>query len=97
VEITAKVILWDSDRHFRLPGTGTRSMLVRFGDGASAVSFGTWAVDDNGEAFSPGTAHDVVRLSIWSDPEARRVVAEGAEFVVWYGADVGRGSVTSIP
>jgi len=97
VEVTAKLTLWASDRHFQLPGSGTRSMLIRFGEGASAVSFGAWAVDDAGEPFSPGTDHEVVRLSIWADSEAHEVVSERDEFVVWYGGDVGQGCVTSIP
>jgi hypothetical protein len=66
-------------------------MLFRFGDGRL---FGAVATSTEGGPFAPGTVHEA-ELQIWAD-EADEVVAEGAEFVVWYGGDVGTGTVTAV-
>lgn len=91
VRVAAVVTLWKSERAFNLPGTGTRSMLFRFGEDRL---FGAVATSLAGAAFAPGTEHEA-DLEIWAEG-ADGVVVEGAEFVVWYGGDVGTGKVAAI-
>jgi hypothetical protein len=77
-----------SDRQFKLPGGGSRSLLYRFGE----VLLGARAVTADGRDLSPGSSHPDVTLEFWAD-EADAAVAPGAAFTVWYGEDVGSGVV----
>jgi hypothetical protein len=98
----ADLTLWESDRRFRLPGSGTPSMLFRFGGGTGAVTqgaitvLGVFAIAGDGATFAPGTAHKDVRLEFWAAGAAETVVLPGSEFAVWYGGDIGEGQITSL-
>ena len=89
---TVHMILWPSTREFRLPASGTRSMLFRFG---STDPIGAVAVSRQGDDFVPGGTYPEVELEFWWDG-APRIVEQGTGFTVWYGSDVGEGEVTGI-
>ena len=94
VDAVADLTLWPSERGFSLPAEGTPSMLLRFG-GPGGVTLGVRATDSTGVAFAPGTDHSGVKLVFWAE-EAKTVVAVGSQFDVWYGGDIGSGSITEI-
>lgn len=79
------------DRTFRLPGTGSPSLLYVF-DGQQ---IGARAVTLDGSDLMPNSTHEGVALTFWAD-EARVLVVPGQTFMVWYGGDVGEGTVRSV-
>lgn len=83
----------DDTRHYRLPADGTPSLLYVFG---ADKQLGARAYSADGQEFRPGTRHTDVRLDFWADEPWTDVVQPGAEFVVWYGGDVGRGVIDGI-
>jgi hypothetical protein len=76
------------EREYRLPGSGSRSLLYVF-DGQQV---GASAETRDGRDLTPGSSHDGVRLTFW-DPAAIPLVDAGAAFEVWYGGVIGRGMV----
>lgn len=82
----------DDTRHYRLPHDGTPSLLYVF-DGQQ---LGARAYSASGQDFAPGTSQQDVRLEFWADEPWTNVVVPGAEFVIWYGGDVGRGRIESV-
>ena len=84
VKAVAKFVLWESDRRFSLPAEKTPSMLFRFG-GSEGVLIGARATDPVGVRFAPGSEHRDVLLDFWADEAAKKIVAAGADFDVWYG------------
>lgn len=83
----------DGTRHFRLPADGTPSLVFVF---RQDRQLGARAYSETGEDFVPGTSQENVRLEFWADEDWTDVVATGAEFVIWYGGDVGRGAITHV-
>lgn len=81
------------DRHFALPADGTNSLLYVFG---ADRKLGARAYSPTGTAFAPGAAQDDVRLDFWAADEWTDVVQPGAAFVIWYGGDVGHGTITEV-
>jgi len=82
--------LSQSERKFRLPAAGTRSLLFRFGtDTYAGLLTSAGDVD-----FQPGGDHRGATVEFWH-ADASQVVLRAA-FVVWCRADVGVGVVTSI-
>jgi hypothetical protein len=78
---------------FELP-TGTESLLFRFKSGTTAERlFGAFCETDDGGTLSPGREVGVT-LRFWSK-EAGGLKA-GERFVVWYGGDVGRGTLAHV-
>ena len=69
-------------------------MLLRFG-GPDGQMIGMRATDPTGLPFAPGTDHRAVRLVFWAK-DASTTVAVGAAFDVWYGGDIGSGTITAI-
>lgn len=57
---------------------------------------GARAYDESGDDFAPGTSHSNVRLDFWAEDEWTDVVQVGAEFVIWYGGDIGRGTIDAV-
>ena len=86
------VVRLDTDssqvRDYRLPGSGSRSLLYVF-DGQQV---GASAETRDGSDLTPGSSHEGVRLTFW-DPAAIPLVRAGAAFEVWYGGVIGRGVV----
>jgi hypothetical protein len=95
VDIVADLQLWALDRRYRLPGTGSRSMLFRFDDIEGQPMFGAVATASDGRDFEPGRTFAGVHLWLWGDVEAHLTVEPGTRFVVWYGGDIGEGIVRS--
>jgi hypothetical protein len=81
----------DSDRRYRLPGRGCRSLLYVFGE----VQIGASAQSADGAEFTPDSRHDRVTLRFWTH-EAAHIVHAGEHFDVWYGGVVGEGKVESV-
>jgi hypothetical protein len=79
------------DRDFRLPGSGSRSLLYVF-DG---TQIGAQAETADGRDLTPGSSHDRVRLTFW-DPAAAACVHPGGAFEIWYGGVIGHGSVNHL-
>ena len=80
------------DRHFRLPGDGTPSLIYVFGEDEQ---IGALASTADGRDLTPDTSHGSVRLDFWA-PQAKDIVRAGRAFEIWYGGTVGRGSVDSV-
>jgi hypothetical protein len=95
VKALANFVLWESERRFSLPAEETPSMLFRFG-GSEGVLIGARATDPAGVRFAPGTEHIEVCLEFWADEAAKKIVAVGADFGVWYGGDIGSGRITAL-
>ena len=74
-----------------MPGSGTRSLLFRFGE----VTYGGELISASDDDFEPGSDHRNATLDLWEADSATVVV--GAEFVVYYGGDVGHGIVRTVP
>jgi hypothetical protein len=70
-------------------------MLFRFG-GSEGVLIGARATDPTGVQFAPGSEHADVSLEFWADEAAKKLVAVGADFDIWYGGDVGSGRITAL-
>ena len=70
-------------------------MLFRFDEVEGQPMFGAVAIASDGRDFEPGGSFAGVHLWFWADAEARAIVEPGARFVVWYGADIGEGTVQS--
>lgn len=73
-------------------------MLFRFPSDSEAneqVLLCAYAIEQNGCDFLPGGVYPSVVLEFWNrEPETwSSVVRPGADFVVWYGGDVGAGKV----
>jgi hypothetical protein len=83
----------DDSRHFRLPASGTPSLIFVFREDRQ---LGARAYSETRDDFAPGTSQENVRLDFWADDDWTDVVVTGAEFVVWYGGDVGRGTITHV-
>jgi hypothetical protein len=83
-------LVFDSseDRRFRLPGSGSRSLLYVF----EGQQIGAHAETSDGEDLTPGTSHKGVQLTFWA-PESEAIVRPGATFEIWYGGIIGHGSV----
>jgi hypothetical protein len=94
VEYVVDLQLWPSDRRFRLPGGGSRSLLYRFSE--PAILIGAQAVTADGRDLAPGTNHQGVVLAPWAEVPEVYEVAAGSRFSVWYGGDVGEGIVTAV-
>jgi hypothetical protein len=93
-ELTAVVDLRlyaQADRAYRLPGTGSPSLLYVFNE----QQIGALATTADERDLVPGSEHTGVLLTFWTD-EARILVAEGASLAVWYGGVVGEGEVRSV-
>jgi len=75
---------------FRLPGSGSRSLLYVF----AGAQVGAHAKSADGEDFTPGSSHSGVRLTFW-DPAARDCVRPGP-FDIWYGGIVGHGHLEEV-
>jgi hypothetical protein len=77
---------------------GTRSLLLRFpppnGDHAGPVTLGAVLTPRTASDLTPGSQVDVEAL-FWTD-EARIHATVGASFDLWYGRDVGHGTVTGV-
>jgi hypothetical protein len=93
VVIDADLTLWPSDRDYRLPGSGTRSMLFRF-EADDSDNWAGWAMSRGGLDFAPRTVH-AATIEFWEEAPPN-LVYEGAAFAVWYGGDIGAGRVTAI-
>lgn len=94
VEYVVDLKLWSSDRRFKCPGDGCRSLLYDF-EGAKTL-IGAHAVTADGRDLAPGTAHQGVVLAPWAEIPDVYEVAAGVRFTVWYGGDVGEGTVTAV-
>ena len=94
VLVEAEITLWQSDREFRLPADGTRSMIFRF-DSDDTDGLGGRATSLDGRDFAPGSEHRAT-IEFWAEDHARDVVHDGGTFIVWYGGDIGEGQVDSI-
>jgi hypothetical protein len=94
VEYVVDLELWSSDRRFKCPGDGCRSLLYRF-EGAQAL-IGAHAVTADGRDLAPGSSHHGVVLTPWAEIPEVYEVAAGVRFTVWYGGDVGEGTVTAV-
>lgn len=81
----------DADRAYRLPGSGSPSLLYVF-DGQQ---IGALARTADGRDLVPGSEHQGALLTFWAD-EVRILVAEGSPFSIWYGGIVGDGVVRSV-
>ena len=46
--------------------------------------------------FAPGSEHRDILLDLWADEAAKKIVAAGADFDVWYGGDIGSGRITAL-
>lgn len=90
VQATVDLTLGPSDRLFALPASGTQSLLFRFGE----ATFGGRLASAGDEDFKPGGTYISATLHLWGSDTA--MIAEGAQFVVWYDGDVGQGVVTSM-
>jgi hypothetical protein len=76
--------------------SGTRSLLVRVTEPAGGiVDLGTAIVPLTGGDLVPGSSDVAVELLFWAD-EARIYATPGTRFVLWYGRDVGGGTVVSV-
>ncbi len=94
MEYVVDLELWPSDRQFRLPESGSRSLLYRFDGGEMLI--GAHAATADGSDLAPGTSHQGVVLAPWAEiPEVYEVTAD-ARLIVWYGGDVGEGIVTTV-
>jgi hypothetical protein len=93
VLVEATIVLWDSDRKFRLPAEGTRSMIFRFDDGSDGLGGHAISLDDRN--FSPGSEHRAT-IDFWAEEAAQEIVHDAAKFTVWYGGDIGDGRVTAL-
>lgn len=64
-------LVFDSseDRSFRLPGSGSPSLLYVF----EGKQIGALAETSDGEDLTPGTSHEGVRLTFWA-PESEAIV-----------------------
>ena len=91
--VEARIALWQSDRKFRLPAEGTRSMIFRV-DLDDSDGLGGHATSLDGRDFAPDSEHRAT-IEFWADDYAREVVNEGDTFTVWYGGDIGEGRVVS--
>lgn len=80
-----------TDRAYRLPGSGSRSLLFVF----DRKQIGAMASTADGRDLAPGTKHDAALLTFWED-EVRILVTEGSPFSIWYGGVVGNGTVRSV-
>jgi hypothetical protein len=81
-----------ADRHYRLPGDGSPSLIYVFGEDEQ---IGARAYTTDGRDLTPGSIHESLRLDFWA-PEAVEIVLAGRPFAVWYGGIVGRGSVDAV-
>jgi hypothetical protein len=70
-------------------------MLFRFDDAEGQAMFGAVATATDGRDFEPGGSFLGVHLWFWGDVEDHVTIEPGARFVVWYGADIGEGTVRS--
>lgn len=68
-------------------------MLFRFDEVEGQPMFGAVATSSDGRDFEPGGSFAGVQLWFWGDVEGHITIEPGARFVVWYGGDIGEGSV----
>src|SRR4051812_15533840 len=96
VRATVHIMLSASDARYRLPASGTPSLLFRFtrADG-SEMFLGARASSSEIVAFAPGTKCQA-ELDFWADEPAREVVKTGASFEVHYPRQVGTGEVIGV-
>jgi hypothetical protein len=88
-----------ADRGLETPlPAGTRSVLLRFpptnSDQAEPVTLGAALTPWDGSDLTPGSEVEAEAL-FWTD-EARIHATVGASFDLWYGRDVGHGTVTGV-
>jgi hypothetical protein len=95
VDIVVDLQLWAMDRRYRLPGTGSRSMLFRFDEIEGQPMFGAAATASDGRDFRAWTELRPRPSLAPGDVEAHPTVEPGTRFVVWYGGDIGEGIVRS--
>jgi hypothetical protein len=91
VRATVDVSLRSSSRPFSLPSSGTRSLMFRFGD----ALLGGILTSSSDQDFEPGGEYRDVTLDLWDDSDTPSI-AIGSSFIVWYGEDVGEGSVKGL-
>lgn len=78
------------------PGT-TRSVLLYFVDQKGERlewALGTLIETVDGAALAPGLSNLNVTLTFW-EQAAVDVVKPGAQFLLWYGGDIGQGEITA--
>jgi hypothetical protein len=90
-DLLVSVDLDPSDREFRLPGAGSRSLILVF-DGQQ---IGAQIVTADGRDLTPGSHHDRAHVRFWAEGVAMSFRVGGA-FDLWYSGIVGRGTVTSV-
>src|SRR5438034_5637528 len=73
--------------------SGSRSLLLDFG---APVSFGCVVWFDGLASASAGDRGEA-QVGSWVMDEVRPFVVPGASFKIWYGREVGRGTVLSSP
>lgn len=88
MDVIADMQLWAVDRTYRLPGTGSRSMLFRFDEVDGQPLFGAVATASDGRDFEPGGSFAGIHLWFWGDVESRIAIEPGARFAVWYGGGI---------
>jgi hypothetical protein len=79
---------------FRLTN-GSRSLLFRFKDGQpdELIVGATLEIEQDAEIV-PGADYQGV-LGIWAE-EVATLLQPGEPFIVWYGGDIGHGTVTAL-
>lgn len=95
VRFVADLSVWaDSERAFRLPAQ-TRSMLVRL-EGPPEQTFGVVITNPAGTEFAPGVEVAAALLEPWADPGDLPHIEPGLSFNLWYGRNVGAGTVRTV-
>jgi hypothetical protein len=95
VDVVADMQLRAVARTYRLPGTGSRSMLFRFDEVEGQPMFRAIATASDRRDFELGHSFAGVHLWFWGDVEGHITIEPGARFVVWCGSDIGEGTVQS--
>ncbi|HET6918724.1 MAG TPA: hypothetical protein VFI46_04575 [Jiangellaceae bacterium] len=62
---------------------------------AAAVGEALGRVAGDGRDFEPRHSFAGVHLWFWGDVEGHITIEPGARFVVWYGGDIGEGTIQS--
>ena len=83
----------DETRNFKLPASGTPSLLYVF---TPELKLGARAYSAVDQDFFAGSEQFGVRLDFWADAEWTEVVQPGTTFTIWYGGDVGEGVIEEI-
>jgi hypothetical protein len=76
--------------------SGTRSLLIRFRPASKndQVDLGAIITAQDGSDISSNDTDKPVTLTFWAD-EAELFVVPGEGFTIWYGREIGRGSIVS--